>query len=380
MLGDSKFVEDEDERLWFRATGAFEGEVVPERDDETRASRSGSPDHVRRHGPVLRPHRPLRRPRRGHRRVPTPRSRPSSRMTRTGRRRPPERRSLAPARRPASSRHARSCPAGTCRRGLHRRIARAVQPGQFVHVLAPRAPGPAAAGRARGRLRPGGRHDRTLHWRTPATADALLALRPGDSGHASTGRSAAASSIDPRSRYLLVVADAAGFARVRAGRRRGRRERAAGDRAVRRALGGRGPALVAAARRGRVRRGHRRTARSVITATVTDLVLRVRGLGRPVLRGRLGAAAGTAWRRWPRAATDAWAWPAWAAAAAAGRQPVAADARRRAWLQVALSHEAGCALGVCARLRGRRARRGRCASAARDRPSPPPSCAGSRRR
>jgi hypothetical protein len=33
-LGDSKIVEDEDERLWFRATGAFEGEVVPERDDE----------------------------------------------------------------------------------------------------------------------------------------------------------------------------------------------------------------------------------------------------------------------------------------------------------------------------------------------------------
>ena len=30
VLGDSKVVEDEDERLWFRATGAFEGEVVPE--------------------------------------------------------------------------------------------------------------------------------------------------------------------------------------------------------------------------------------------------------------------------------------------------------------------------------------------------------------
>jgi hypothetical protein len=34
MLGDSKFVEDEDERLWLRATGAIEGEVVPERDDD----------------------------------------------------------------------------------------------------------------------------------------------------------------------------------------------------------------------------------------------------------------------------------------------------------------------------------------------------------
>ncbi len=34
MLGDSKVLEDEDERLWFRGTGAFEGEVVPERDDD----------------------------------------------------------------------------------------------------------------------------------------------------------------------------------------------------------------------------------------------------------------------------------------------------------------------------------------------------------
>lgn len=33
VLGDSKVLEDEDERLWFRSTGAFEAEVVPERDD-----------------------------------------------------------------------------------------------------------------------------------------------------------------------------------------------------------------------------------------------------------------------------------------------------------------------------------------------------------
>lgn len=30
MVGDTKIVEDEDERIWFRGTGAFEGEVVPE--------------------------------------------------------------------------------------------------------------------------------------------------------------------------------------------------------------------------------------------------------------------------------------------------------------------------------------------------------------
>jgi hypothetical protein len=34
MLGDAKVVEEEDERIWFRASGAFEGEVVPEEDDE----------------------------------------------------------------------------------------------------------------------------------------------------------------------------------------------------------------------------------------------------------------------------------------------------------------------------------------------------------
>lgn len=34
MLGDSKFVDDEDERLWLRADGSIEGEVVPEREDD----------------------------------------------------------------------------------------------------------------------------------------------------------------------------------------------------------------------------------------------------------------------------------------------------------------------------------------------------------
>jgi hypothetical protein len=34
LLGDSKFVEDEDERLWLRSTGTIEGEVVPEHDGE----------------------------------------------------------------------------------------------------------------------------------------------------------------------------------------------------------------------------------------------------------------------------------------------------------------------------------------------------------
>jgi hypothetical protein len=34
MVGDAQIVEDEDERIWFRASGAFEGEVVPEEDED----------------------------------------------------------------------------------------------------------------------------------------------------------------------------------------------------------------------------------------------------------------------------------------------------------------------------------------------------------
>jgi hypothetical protein len=33
MLGDNKVADEEDERLWYRASGAFEGEVVPEEDE-----------------------------------------------------------------------------------------------------------------------------------------------------------------------------------------------------------------------------------------------------------------------------------------------------------------------------------------------------------
>jgi hypothetical protein len=43
MLGDSKFVDDEDERLWLRSTGAIEGEVVPERDDEAEGEPEWQP-------------------------------------------------------------------------------------------------------------------------------------------------------------------------------------------------------------------------------------------------------------------------------------------------------------------------------------------------
>ena len=42
MLGDSKFVDDEDERLWLRATGAIEGEVLPEADEGAGDGAGGS--------------------------------------------------------------------------------------------------------------------------------------------------------------------------------------------------------------------------------------------------------------------------------------------------------------------------------------------------
>lgn len=38
LLGDSKFVDDEDERLWLRATGSIEGEVLPETDDDDESA------------------------------------------------------------------------------------------------------------------------------------------------------------------------------------------------------------------------------------------------------------------------------------------------------------------------------------------------------
>jgi hypothetical protein len=37
VLGDQMILDDEDERLWFRATGSFEAEVLPERDEEDTA-------------------------------------------------------------------------------------------------------------------------------------------------------------------------------------------------------------------------------------------------------------------------------------------------------------------------------------------------------
>jgi hypothetical protein len=48
VLGDSKVLEDEDERLWFKGNGAFEAEVVPEYDEdgEPRWQALGTPEDM----------------------------------------------------------------------------------------------------------------------------------------------------------------------------------------------------------------------------------------------------------------------------------------------------------------------------------------------
>ena len=224
-------------------------------------------------------------------------------------------------------------------------LARAVQPGQFAHALWPRAPGlllPAVpvAGfeRAAGTIR-------TLHSRAPATAELLLGLRPGDTATLE-GPLGRGFVLDPRSRYLLVVADAAGFGRVRSVVD----EAVAGGRQVTVLLGARSVAevypssllpdeaeyVVATADGSLGTPGHvselvpqyEAWADQCFAAGAADLLARLAALAKG-RDGRMGVAR-LGRRR--------------------GKRPEAggADARRRAWLQVALAHEAGCALGVCA--------------------------------
>ncbi len=224
------------------------------------------------------------------------------------------------------------------------RIARAVQPGQFVYVLAPRTPGlllPAApvAGfdRVAGQLQ-------LLLDEAPTPAQRLARSSPGDRALLD-GPLGRGFDIDPRSRFLLVVADAGGLARVRAVVD----EAVASMRQVTVLVGARTVAevlpssllpdeaeYVVATDDGSL--GHRGTVSDLVpqyeawadqcfTAGSPELVTAVSRLagGR---QGRMGVAQlGRRHGRRPRAG--------------------AARIRRRAWLQVALPHEAGCALGVC---------------------------------
>ena len=223
-------------------------------------------------------------------------------------------------------------------------IARRVRPGQYVHVLSPRVTGlllPAVpvAGfdRARGTI--------DLH----SVADAgspqgLSTLRVGDSAKLG-GPLGRGFEIDRRSRYLLVVADGSGLARVRAIVD----EAVATGRQVTVLLGARSVAAVlpssllpdeaeyiVATEDGSL--GHR--------GAVTDLVPEYEAWA-----DQCFAAGSDALLQ--RMATLAKGRDGRMGVARLGRRrgrrpdPGGTDARRKSWLQVALPYEAGCALGVC---------------------------------
>jgi dihydroorotate dehydrogenase electron transfer subunit len=224
-------------------------------------------------------------------------------------------------------------------------IARAVQAGQFVHVLAPRVPGmllPAVP--VAGFERTAGTITTLLGW-APPPPERLLELRPGDDA-TFEGPLGQGFALDPRSRYLLVVADVAGFARVRSIVD----EAVAGGRQVTVLLGARSVAevypssllpdeaeYVVATADGSL--GHHGDVVDLVTAYeawadqcfaagAEGLLARLVNLAKG-RDGRMGVAR-LGRRRGKRPA------------------PRVADARRRAWLQLALRHDAGCALGVCA--------------------------------
>lgn len=223
-------------------------------------------------------------------------------------------------------------------------IARGVQPGQFVHVVAPRPAGlllpavPVAsfdrvAGTI-GLLLAGERSDVDL-----------AALRAGDQAELE-GPLGRGFAIDARSRYLLVVADGAGFARVRAIVD----EAVDSGRQVTALLGAETVAdvlpssllpeqaeYVVATADGSL--GHH--------GAVTDLIPEYEAwadqcfaAGSARLLGRMASLAGGRDARMGVARLGR----------RRGRRPErgGTEARRRAWLQIALPHEAGCALGICA--------------------------------
>jgi dihydroorotate dehydrogenase electron transfer subunit len=223
-------------------------------------------------------------------------------------------------------------------------IARRVQPGQFVHVVDPRPRGlllPAVP--VAGFTRVSGRIDLLLSGAATPTRD-LLRLRIGDMARLD-GPLGRGFEVDPRSRSLLLVADDAGLARVRACVD----DAVATGRQVTLLMGAASVAevppssllpdeveYVVATRDGSLGHG----------GEVTDLVPRYEawadqcmaaGSG-PLLRTLAALARGRDARM---------------GVARLGRrrgrrrQPVGAEVRRRAWLQVSLPHPVGCALGVC---------------------------------
>jgi len=225
------------------------------------------------------------------------------------------------------------------------RIARGVAPGQFVHVMAPRVSGlllPAVPVAGYDRVRG------TISLLLPAgaaTSRDLARARVDDRAHFD-GPLGSSFAIDARSRYLLVVTDVGGLVRIRAVVD----EAVLSGRQVTVLLGADSVAsvypssllpdeaeYVVATADGSL--GHR--------GSVSDLVPEYEawadqcfGAGSGALVARLAALAkgrdgrmGVARLRRRRGKRP---------------EPGGRDARRRAWLQLALHHDAGCALGICA--------------------------------
>ena len=224
------------------------------------------------------------------------------------------------------------------------RVARSLRPGQYLHVISPRTAGlllPAV---------PVAGFDQV--------AGTITALLPGGGptvslGQARTGDKAVLEgplgrgfAIDARSRYLLIVADGDGFARVRALVD----DAVANGRQVTVLLGAPSVAqvypsslladeaeYVVATEDGSL--GHHGLVHELVpqyeawadqcfAAGTTELLARMATLAKG-RDGRMGVAR-LGRRRGRRP------------------EPGTAEVRRRAWLQVALPHEAGCALGICA--------------------------------
>ena len=220
-----------------------------------------------------------------------------------------------------------------------------MQAGQFVHVLAPRVAGlllPAVP--VAGFDRVAGTVGLLLSSAMPLTTQ-LAHLRPGESAELE-GPLGRGFAIDARSRFLLLVADSESFGRTRAVVD----EAVAGGRQVTVLLGARSVAevypssllpeqaeYVVATADGSL--GHRGSVAELVpeyeawadqcfAAGSPALVARLLTLARG-RDGRMGVAR-LGRRRGRRI------------------EPGAVEARRRAWLQVALAHDAGCALGICA--------------------------------
>ncbi len=221
-------------------------------------------------------------------------------------------------------------------------IARRVRPGQFVHVMAPRTAGlllPAV---------PVAGFDRAAEQITlllsKEDGSALLALRPGDVARFD-GPLGRGFEVDPRSRFLLVVTDTDGLARVRACVD----EAVATSRQVALLLGARTIAevppssllpdeaeYVIATEDGSLgqRGGIAELVASYEAWADQCFVAGSDGLLRRVAKLAAGRDARMGVARLGRKR---------------GRRPVrgASPRRRLTWLQVALPHEVGCALGVC---------------------------------